>query len=125
MQRASGSRPNRTCRARLGLAAALAWLALAACSPAGTAALAGLSALSFLETDKFLSDHVISQATGKDCSTLHALEEGSFCKDEEITVAEAAQAPSYCYRTLGEITCYDGPNPHDPRSQLVQWPREP
>ncbi len=125
MQEASQSRAVRMRRLGLRATAGLAWLGLAACSPAETAALAGLSALSLLGTDKFLSDHIISQATGKDCSTLNALEEGRFCKDEEFTVAQAVQAPTYCYRTLGEITCYTAPNPYDSRSQLVQWPREP
>ncbi|MEE9139246.1 MAG: hypothetical protein V3U18_00530 [Alphaproteobacteria bacterium] len=118
------NRPRRLRRTASRAAAVLvAFLLLSGCTVAQTAAVAGLSMVSFLETDKFLSDHIMSQATGMDCSTLNAIENGKFCKDEEVVVAVVAE-PLYCYHTLAKVTCYASPSPYDSQSQLVVRPRE-
>lgn len=126
------SRLLNRCRHRRRLAhrapaAVAALMLLAGCSTAQTAALAGISVVSFMETDKFLSDHIASNMLHKDCSMKHTLDGEKWCQDEQPAngATTVAQATPYCYRTLGTITCYDSPNPHDPRANLVQWPRAP
>ena len=123
LDRALGKRKTAGTVARAcGLAVALALLS--ACTPAQLGAIAGLSALSYIETDKTLSDHVASKIMGKDCASRYAFETGRLCKEETVTYV-AQQAPTYCYRTLGNITCYSTPDPYDSRTQQVRWPREP
>ncbi len=80
-------------------------------------------AVSWLATDKFLSDHVSSLATGKDCSLSRKLSgEGKYCMTElEI---ERANRPvwsvqkTYCYGSLASATCYDRPSPN-PADRLI------
>ena len=86
---------------------------LTACPSA--AIMTGASVVSFVNTDKFLGDHLATAVTGEDCSALYVEESGSYCKeyvDESAqAMAELEDAP-YCYETLGDITCYDRPDPY-------------
>lgn len=101
------------------LAAPLVMLGLAACDPASQAMLAGASLVSFVHTDKTLGDHVATWAFDKDCSTLTLANGEGYCHDfvtEEDRVAAAIEAEAaldhtYCYRTLGDVTCYRRPDP--------------
>jgi hypothetical protein len=100
-------------RSRPALPALMALLLLAGCGGEVGMALVGASAVSFATTDKFLGDHAVSYATGEDCSALRLEQTGDYCRSaEEIAAAEdearrlAAAPPMYCYRTLGDITCY-------------------
>ena len=125
MQERPSQRPIRPRRAPPGPLAVLAALVLlGGCTPAQVGTLAGLSVVSYMETDKFLSDHLVSQLTGKDCAAANALDTGRMCKDPDSAVY-VAEAPVYCYRTLGEITCYPTPDPYDSGAHQVQWPRAP
>jgi len=78
-------------------------------------ALAGATAVSFATTDKFLTDHAVSYATGEECSALQLEQTGQYCRSREESAAGeaveaerqlAAEPAMYCYRTLGQITCY-------------------
>lgn len=97
--------------AMLGLCA----IGLAGCG-AETAAVAGGAAMvSFVGTDKTVVDHVASAASGKDCSVLYTNNGGDYCRPEIDAEAEAirrAENQLYCYNTLGEVTCYDSPDPY-------------
>jgi hypothetical protein len=93
-----------------------AGLLLGGCGSDVGLALAGATALSFATTDKFLTDHAASYATGEDCSSLRFEQTGEYCQTSEELAAEelakkehqlAAEPEMYCYRTLGEITCYE------------------
>lgn len=92
-------------------------LGLAACDPATQAMVAGASLVSFVHTDKTLGDHVATWAFDKDCSTLTLANGKGYCHDfatqEQLAAAEAeaVAAHSYCYRTLGQITCYSEADP--------------
>jgi hypothetical protein len=109
-------------RARILLVPAL--LLLAACSPAESGIIVGASLISLLETDKTVPDHIMSQMLNKDCSSQRLLEGADkMCLDENGPTTVAQSIPSYCYRTLGNITCYTEPNPFDPKSNQVAWPR--
>lgn len=117
----SGGQPYRTPWLR-GLAV-LACAGLAACNPAGTGILIVGSAISYIETEKTLPDHALSQMLNKDCAGKRLLEEGKFCADEDgRTTTVAAAVPEYCYRTLGDVTCYAHPDPFDPKNDEVAWP---
>lgn len=93
----------------------------------------GATLVSFIHTEKTVSDHVIGAATDKDCSTLRMVTEGKpLCRDPVDSRAEnLAQAPSlasgqasaqvaggagFCYRELGRVSCYDRPNPYSYRA---------
>lgn len=119
--------PRRRVGHRAGLAAVLAGAALllSACEggPIGKTAglqLAGVEAVSMINTQKTLGDHFISMTSGQDCSTLRAKQGGHYCVEryENEPVAE----PLYCYRTLAAVTCYDRPSTN-PRDRLVGMQR--
>ena len=89
---------------------------LTGCEVASTAMLAKASTVAFASTDRFLSDHILSMATGEDCSLGNALDDGHACRPHYVA-PEAV--PIYCYPTIGAVTCYQQPHPTD-RSALPQ-----
>ena len=112
-----------------GLAALVIAAPLAAgCTFADSALLMGGATLvSFIHTDKTISDHVIGAATDKDCSTMRMVTEGKpLCRDPTEAQANAANpaqgsaqtaaAGTNCYRELGRVSCYDRPNPYSYRT---------
>ena len=113
-------------QATAGILLVPALLLLAACSPGESAVIAGASLISFLETDKTVPDHIMSQVMNKDCAAERLFNGAKkMCLDENGTTTVAQAVPTYCYRTLGNITCYTTPNPYDPKSAEVAWPRQP
>lgn len=103
---------------RAALSVPLFALGLAACDPASQAMLAGASLVSLAHTKKTIGDHLATWAFDKDCSTL-ALSHGEgychdFMTDEEKAAAKAQAdarlAGTYCYRTLGTVSCYREPD---------------
>ncbi|MDA0702840.1 MAG: hypothetical protein O3A96_06315 [Proteobacteria bacterium] len=95
---------------------AMALLALNACM-AGSVAVTGAEMASNITTDKTLVDHATSFVTGMDCSSIHSANGYSYCNDIED---EEAATPSYCYRSLGAITCYDRPDPYGDNAVAVE-----
>ncbi|WP_404380874.1 hypothetical protein [Caenispirillum salinarum] len=96
------------------LAAACTVAALSACTEGG-ALLAGAGTASLINTDKTLIDHVASMGP-QDCSTVRLSLGDVWClPDDEGLVAPLPAQTKYCYRTLGNVTCYaqPSPNPHD------------
>ncbi len=93
-------------------------LGLAACDPASQAMLAGASLVSIAHTDKTLTDHVTTWAFDRDCSTLALANGEDYCRpivteEEKAAIeaeAKARLAATYCYRTLGAVTCYQQPD---------------
>jgi len=66
-----------------------------------------VEATSVAVTKKTLGDHVVSLASGKNCSTVRQQNDLSYCvEDERQPVHEL-----WCYPTLGDVTCYDRPDP--------------
>jgi hypothetical protein len=104
---------------RTAVTAPLLALGLAACDPASQAMLAGASLVTFVHSDKTIGDHVATWAFDKDCSTLTLANGEGYCNDfvgeQELAAAEAEaealQAATFCYRTLGAISCYREPDP--------------
>lgn len=99
---------------RVVIAALTAGL-LAGCSGTAAVVAGGASLATFINTDKFVTDHVASAATGMDCSSLNVTtKQGAYCKayqDPKAAALAAEQNYPFCYRTLGAITCYDQPDP--------------
>ncbi|MEL0106961.1 MAG: hypothetical protein ACO3MW_08990 [Rhodospirillales bacterium] len=89
------------------IAGIVALLALSACSGYGIA-----EVVSTTSTGKTIPDHVISLGSGRDCSTARYQRGHHYCKEDEKNLQ---QTNLYCYPTLGTTTCYDRPNPYDPR----------
>lgn len=99
-------------------------LLLPACTPEDGVLMVVGSAISMIATNKTIPDHVLSQVLNKDCAASRVVDGVSkICLDENppTTVAQAAQ--TYCYRTLGTITCYNSPDPYAARATEVAWPR--
>ena len=71
----------------------------------GCVGVAGVEGVSVMATEKTVVDHVISISSGKNSSTIRKDLGLTYCEEDEIT----PQMNVYCYRTLGEITCYDKP----------------
>ncbi|WP_448202971.1 hypothetical protein [Azospirillum sp. sgz302134] len=89
----------------------LAVLPLGGClvAPATMAVVsAGAELTSLTSTKKTLEDHVVSAATGKDCSTVSFSETGQYCP-EKVTVD---RSKVYCYRTLADVDCHHIPDPY-------------
>jgi hypothetical protein len=98
-------------------------LFLGACSAASTAqSIAPQAALlegaTVIGTDKTIGDHVISFATGKNCSTIRKDLGRTYCEEDEIGHVDEV----YCYRTLGRPTCYAIPSPHGETNRIDHTP---
>jgi hypothetical protein len=99
----------------------LAALALATLLPGcvtmlpAAAVYAGVEGISLNQTDKLMSDHVVSAVTGQDCSFLKYKDTGNYCRSAaeiaEQTAKERRDLSGYCYRRRGMVTCYDTPDP--------------
>ncbi|MEQ8604569.1 MAG: hypothetical protein RIB45_14740 [Marivibrio sp.] len=93
-------------------AALAASLTLGGCiGGVGTGALlaAGATTTTVLE-DKLPSDFIAEAVTGQDCSYIRQLEDkGPLCRPERREVIER---PLYCYRTLGQIECFEERDPY-------------
>jgi hypothetical protein len=69
-------------------------------------AIVGGETMSLSTTDKTLGDHLASSVTGEDCSTFEAMEKRPYCKPYGGERDPALDDP-VCYRTLGDVDCYD------------------
>ncbi len=87
-------------------------LGLSGCVFSTTAVVAGANIVSYVETEKLLTDHAVSLATGMDCSAERAVREYEFCRDPAEELAAAEQDQVFCYRSLADITCYSEPDPY-------------
>lgn len=57
-------------------------------------------------TDKTFADHIVSLASGKNCSTVRTERGLEYCEEDEII----PKPDVYCYRELAGVTCYDKPD---------------
>ncbi len=122
MQQSYGKESRRNRALEIGVFFPLLVLGLAACSPADTAILVGVSTISYLATDKTVPDHIVSQVLNKDCSSTRLINDGKLCAEETVATTVASAIPTYCYRTLGSVSCYASRDPYDPRSVEIAWP---
>lgn len=100
-------------------------LLVSGCSGTVFLATAAVTATTFATTEKLPTDYVASWITGEDCSSLEAERTGQYCRSEaEVAADDTANRPEvampvYCYRTIGEVTCYGEPEPGE-ENRLVR-----
>ena len=68
----------------------------------------GADGAAVLSTGKTISDHIVSFATGKNCSSVRRSIGQHFCEEDEVAVPDEV----FCYNTLGDVSCYALPAPH-------------
>lgn len=100
------------------IALAGAVMALAGCtSPLGLAA-AGADVVTLNATKKTIGDHVVSAATGRDCSIISFEQTGDYCPDKVVI----DRSRVYCYRTLADVDCHHIPDPYRNGSAALASP---
>lgn len=78
-------------------------------------AIIGAEAVPTMATGKPLSDHVISMVSGKDCSYIRTQTGQNYCVEDDIPPHQNI----FCYRTIGDVTCYNQRDPHHGRQELM------
>lgn len=97
-------------RRRAGIALALSAALVAACGSPSTVYVGGAMLANFVYTDKLPTDYLAEFASGQECNFLKSQKDGGpLCRDSFERVVY--EPPLYCYRTLGEIACYDKRDP--------------
>jgi hypothetical protein len=86
------------------IAAAIACLFVASCSAATPYAM--VDGATVITTEKTMADHVISLASGKDCSLVRLEQGTTYCEEDEVV----PHPNLFCYRELAGVTCYDRPD---------------
>ena len=114
MGRMAGSPQGAISQILRGFVAALALLALGACTSPLAIALTGASAATYVATGKTIPGHAMSYVTDQDSLVMRNLLGEPMCRDlpaaggVEEQVVEMA-----CYRSIADITCYRAENPHE------------
>jgi hypothetical protein len=77
------------------------------------------STASYINTQKFFGDHLVSAVTGRDCTVVEIV--GDLLKSEEVCMPPQAlvEAPLFCRKTLGAFDCYREPNPYGPKRKHI------
>lgn len=70
--------------------------------------LAGADLVTLNATKKTIGDHVVSAATGRDCSVISFEQTGDYCPDKVVV----DRSRVYCYRTLADVECHHIPDPY-------------
>lgn len=82
---------------------------LAGCAGPEVAVVSAAAGLAtFTSTKKTMTDHVVSAATGRDCSLISWTETGVYCPEQVVV----DRSNLYCYRTLGGVDCHNLPDPY-------------
>ena len=109
----------RSGRRRVGLALMLFAATLAACGSPSTVYVGSAVLANFIYSDKLPTDYLAEFASGQECSMLKSHKDGGpLCRDSFEPVVY--EAPIYCYRTLGQIACYDKRDPYGHTSTRVR-----
>ncbi len=111
---------------RLGLAVAL--VLLAGCDVMYDVAVhpvtlgaAAVNIATVVATDKTVPDHVVSLATGADCSLVRYSSGGYYCV-QPLPANTPVETRLYCYTSIANITCYDTKLPGED-ARMVTDPR--
>ncbi len=79
----------------------------------------GAGLANFVYTDQVPTDYIAEYASGKQCSLLKAIQDGGpLCRDS--FTRQFIEKPIYCYRTLGQPTCYATPDPYGTGARKIQ-----
>ncbi|MEI6557512.1 MAG: hypothetical protein WCO00_03825 [Rhodospirillaceae bacterium] len=71
------------------------------------------------QTKKTPTDHLMSWATGRDCSIIHYEQGGAFCEDSP---KEIDRRSLYCFKTLGGVECHQRPDPYYGGERILASP---
>ena len=66
-----------------------------------------IDGMAVVTTGKTVSDHAISYAIGKNCSTIRRKIGQNFCEEDDLSEPEEI----YCYNTLGNVNCFSVSQP--------------
>lgn len=81
----------------------------------GAAAAPGAGIGTTVLSGKTPVDHLYSAISGKDCSIIRNRQGLTYCvEDERVPPVRVV-----CYRTLGDVSCYDQPNPFNDRQRAI------
>ncbi len=86
------------------------WFATPVAGPATPyGILVAADAVSMIDTQKTISDHIVSAYTGQDCSSY-----GYYQQNKPYCLSQKAPEPPvppdyYCYNSISGINCYDKP----------------
>ncbi len=74
-----------------------------------------------VQTGRLPTDDLVSAIINKDCNALRQQEEGgAWCRDRAAENTRGpSQPPIWCYRSLGDVACYDRPIEEE-SAELVQ-----
>lgn len=79
----------------------------------------GAGLANFVYTDKIPTDYIAEHASGKQCNLLKSIEDGGpMCRDS--FERQIIEKPIYCYRTLGQPTCYATPDPYGTGAERIR-----
>lgn len=84
------------------------WIVLAMWALSGCAPYVGADVVTLNSTKKTIADHVVSNATGEDCSTVKWSQGENYCQAKVVV----QRPPVYCQKTLGDVECHDTPDPY-------------
>tara|TARA_R110002110_G_scaffold284986_1_gene499095 strand:- start:75575 stop:75901 length:327 start_codon:yes stop_codon:yes gene_type:complete len=84
-------------------------LALAACADPASLVLGGASVVTMIDSGKTVSDHVMSFATGEECTFRHSLRGEPWCQPKRIE-DPGTQDHLVCYQSIARTTCYEVAN---------------
>ncbi|WP_147300906.1 hypothetical protein [Aestuariispira insulae] len=86
-------------------------VSISACGVDQPFGLAATATTGFIMEDKLPTDYVAEAITGKDCSYIRRLDDGGpLCRSQDY--GQVIEQPIYCYKSLGNVSCYRKPNPY-------------
>jgi hypothetical protein len=100
---------------RVGLLLVMPLLAAGCMSMVGMAAAPGAAIGTTVASGKTPVDHLVSVISGKNCSIRRNRQGLTYCLEDE----ETPPVRVVCYRTLGDVSCYDSPDPYNGRQRAI------
>ena len=67
-----------------------------------------MDGMTVVTTGKTISDHIVSFASNKNCSTVRRQTGQNFCEEDDVSAPEEL----YCYNSLGNVNCFASPQPY-------------
>ena len=84
-------------------------------SPLNMKGMMAADGLALVTTGKTVTDHVVSYASGKNCSTVRRQNGKNFCEEDDLSEPEEI----YCYNSLGDADCYTTPQPFGQKNNTI------
>ena len=91
-------------------------LVLTACADPASLALGGASVVTMIDPGKTVSDHIMSFATGEECTYRHSLHGESWCQPKRNETS-GAQNKLVCYQSIARATCDEVANKFETKTR--------